>query len=372
MDGCATFWKRSKFQLAFDYSIELNECAMNSMNNMKMTESEGRKYLQRTCKDNVAQILILESIMSRVIVNAAQQANHNRNNIVPPKSIQECPSASSSHICVVNTHIYSNQNFPDVKLWQSWMIMQEVEHYCNLFEVHQANLSAQSMGIHQELGVVLCGDFNSEPTSAVYDLLKHGRLEYAYPELDLTHDNIKHPSEIPYSSLPTHHPHQPVNPAISKREKVRILPDMSHITHAFKLTSAMDMAYGHEPTFTNYTATYKGTLDYMFYSSNVIKVLSVNELPSERDINEVDVSLPNVRYPSDHLMLCMDASLAVNIHPAHMAHAGSNTNISALLGISNVNNSRYASKRTVPNVSMSIPKRVPLNSSKNNPIIHQP
>lgn len=58
---------------------------------------------------------------------------------------------------------------------------------------------------------------------------------------------------------------------------------------------------GSEPSFTNFTPGFTGTLDYIFFSpSDSIRPISFLELP-ESEWPEVIGGLPNFNYPSDHL-----------------------------------------------------------------------
>jgi mRNA deadenylase 3'-5' endonuclease subunit Ccr4 len=67
-------------------------------------------------------------------------------------------------LCVANTHIYWDPEFEDVKLWQTWVLCQELE----------------KLVWDRQLPMLLCGDFNSMPDSPVYDLLAADRrVRYA-------------------------------------------------------------------------------------------------------------------------------------------------------------------------------------------------
>jgi mRNA deadenylase 3'-5' endonuclease subunit Ccr4 len=71
--------------------------------------------------------------------------------------------------------------------------------------------------------------------------------------------------------------------------------------HDLKLSSAYKVKNDHEPEFTNCTATFKGTLDYIFFNSH-LEVENVVPLPTQKDFEQF-TALPNVHWPSDHLML---------------------------------------------------------------------
>lgn len=224
------------------YCIEFNDMARQEASNMGFDESGARRYVNRLNRDNIAQIVVLESL--------SRSGGANR-------------SLGRSNLCVVNTHLYSNHQRPDVKLWQTMNLLREI----------------QSFVVARDLALMICGDFNSEPSSAVYDFVTHGALHADYPELHTD-------------------------------SRVRILPDPSNIVHELELTSAMSSALGSEPLFTNYTAKFKGTLDYIFYTPNRIRVMAVTGIPDENDIrNAGGEGLPCTCYPSDHILLCCDVAM---------------------------------------------------------------
>jgi CCR4-NOT transcription complex subunit 6 len=101
VDGCALFWRRSKFHLVESYSIEFNEVAQRQATNvlgLNPRSEEGMQFLNRLSKDNVAQLIVLEFIQSSLGRSANQR--------------------DINQVCIANTHLYSNKDFPDVKpLW---------------------------------------------------------------------------------------------------------------------------------------------------------------------------------------------------------------------------------------------------------------
>jgi CCR4-NOT transcription complex subunit 6 len=153
VDGCATFWRRTKFIMVENYSVEFNDCAREAAAALRLDDIECRKYMNRLSRDNIAQLFIFE------VVNRATNTTGARRQM--------------SHICVVNTHIYSNKTRPDVKLWQSIALMREVE----------------SVAVARDVAVLVCGDFNSEADSAVHEFMAGGALQQPHPELDES-DNL--------------------------------------------------------------------------------------------------------------------------------------------------------------------------------------
>jgi len=270
VDGCATFWRRSKFTLSESYSIEFNDIARQEVSRLNLDEAEARKYMNRLSRDNVAQIVVLDASVGM------ENVRNNRN----------C-------MCFVNTHLYSNVTRADVKLWQTVNLLREVRQFV----------------VARDLPVMLCGDFNSEPESAVYEFIMSGMITSARPELHHTHHAQAHSHPDNGANSSNHNNNSNGN----TNGNVRILPDLHRLSHDLDLTSIMHTTLGHEPPFTNYTQRFKGTLDYIYYSPARFRVLSVAPLPEEHDLRKLSgEGLPSACYPSDHLMLCADVALVTS------------------------------------------------------------
>lgn len=59
------------------------------------------------------------------------------------------------------------------------------------------------------------------------------------------------------------------------------------------------------PKYTNYTGTFSGCLDYIFYQMDHLEVEQVIPMPSEEELS-LYTGLPSVVFPSDHISLCVD------------------------------------------------------------------
>ena len=232
IDGCATFWNLNKFSLLENYSLEFNDYAVYTASEMNLSEHEYRKVVNQLNRDNIAQIIILEG---RTRANLTMS------------------------LCVVNTHLYSNYQRPDVKLWQTIALIREIEQYL----------------MHREIPLIICGDFNSEPHSSVYEFLSRGIIEKEYSEFKNQKNNS-------------------------------FLPEKNDIYHNFKLASAMEKALNSEPKFTNYTKKFKGTLDYIWYTPLKLSLKSYFRTPDESELRVE--GLPSTQYPSDHIMLICDVA----------------------------------------------------------------
>jgi CCR4-NOT transcription complex subunit 6 len=257
VDGCATFWKKSKFLMTENCSFEYNHLARQEASSLGFDEFEARRFMNRLNRDNIAQVLVLESLARNNSNTRGGGGSGGGGN----------GSSGRSVLCVVNTHLYSNTQGPDVKLWQTMHLVRQIE----------------SIVGPRDLPLLLCGDFNSEPSSAVYEFLTHGAVSTdLHPEL-----------------------------TAAMQDKVRVLPELHNILHDMHLSSTMDTAFANEPLFTNYTAKFKGTLDYIFYTPSRLRVLAATSMPEEQEIKAVSgEGLPSACYPSDHMLLCCDVALA--------------------------------------------------------------
>jgi len=261
VDGCALFWRRAKFHLVESYSIEFNELAQRQATQvlgMNPRSEECMSYLNRLSKDNVAQLVVLESVSAQ-----SQQSQQ-----------QQQQRRASNQVCVANTHLYSNKDFPDVKLWQTWQLLQELETF------------VMSRGTN--LPLMICGDFNSTPDTAVYDLLSRQAVHPGHPDVNMSNNCG---SGDDGGSAPN------------------ILPDAMSITHSFQLGSVYNTVMGQEPIATNYTVSFKGVLDYMWYSATNLRPLSTAPIPDKKILTRHGEALPSTQFSSDHIMMFSDMQI---------------------------------------------------------------
>lgn len=79
-----------------------------------------------------------------------------------------------------------------------------------------------------------------------------------------------------------------------------MIDNIENFTHPFHFASACGT-----PEFTNFTADFKGCLDYIFYDKRNIKLLQFVPFIDESILSQ-HTALPNVVFPSDHLALVAD------------------------------------------------------------------
>lgn len=245
VDGCALFWKRDKFRLAEQRVVTFNDLARSEAAALALADRDEHAFLLRLVKDNVAQIAVLESYEHR----------------------------GPRRLCVANTHLYSHKDFSDTKLWQALHLTRELDRFLH------------SRPHRDHLPLVLAGDFNSAPQSAVHDFLLHAHVD------------------------PSHHDLRPDAPPGSRRPSNVLPPDPRDISHRLNLASAYNTLLGAEPPYTNFTKHFRGTLDYILYDPTALRCLAVAEIYDKDEITNAGDALPNAQFPSDHVMLIADFRL---------------------------------------------------------------
>ncbi|KAG0021391.1 Glucose-repressible alcohol dehydrogenase transcriptional effector [Entomortierella chlamydospora] len=231
VDGCAIFYKASKFDLIDKQIVEFNHVALQRPD-FRKTEDIFNRVMT---KDQIAVITLLEH------------------------------KDTKNRIVVVNTHIYWDPVFKDVKLVQVAMLMDEIDKLSTQWAhlpVSGSNVPSSTSG---KLPTLICGDFNSQRDSGVYEYLVKGSVPQG-------HDDFGDHAYGTYTS--------------------------EGLSHKMTLRSAY--SDGVELPFTNFTPTYEAEIDYIFYSSNYLSVLGLLGGVEKEYMSRV-VGFPNAHFPSDHV-----------------------------------------------------------------------
>ncbi|CAJ1350734.1 unnamed protein product [Effrenium voratum] len=246
-EGCATFYKVTRFRRVDKQVVDYDrESAMEIRQNTGW-DIENDKSLQRLSKGNVALAILLEDLQIKASPNSGQAGQHGGHCLV-----------------VVNTHILCDPTSSDVKLWQSHLLIQCLKHL---------------QWDHWPL--LLAGDFNSTPDSAVYEYLNCGSIREDHK--DLQHD-----------------------PSGLLRRFSR------QLQHQLCLATAYAICNGREASFTNYTEDFQGTLDYIWFSPDALSVLAITQVDDEAELKK-EQALPSSTRPSDHVSLV--ATFMFHEHP---------------------------------------------------------
>lgn len=262
VDGCAVFYKQSKFILLDRQSIEFASIAINRPD-MKNQHDVFNRVMP---KDNIAVVCLFESRLT------------------------------GARIILVNAHLTWEVTLADVKVIQTGILMEQVtklaEKYARWPAVKDKKMitiprgededteepppqaepaPSQEYRTNTEIPLLVCGDFNSTEDSAVYDLLSKGHVPPDHPELvdhqygSFTRDGIEHPFSLRDSYFPT-------------KNTADQMP------------------------FTNYTPGFTDVIDYIWYSNNSLEVVSVLGPPDMDYLSRIP-AFPYWHFPADHIQI---------------------------------------------------------------------
>ncbi|KAJ9061136.1 Glucose-repressible alcohol dehydrogenase transcriptional effector [Entomophthora muscae] len=175
-----------------------------------------------------------------------------------------------TRLLVANAHVHWDPEYADVKLVQVAVLTKEMEA---IVEQHTKKLQTSAkdhpLPNHQRLPVLLAGDFNSLPDSGVYKFLEDGTIG---PD----HVDLKGRSYGTFTK--------------------------NGVSHNLFLKSSCNMI------FTNFTPTFTGTIDYIWYTPSCLTITQVLGGVDESYTSKY-VGFPNVHFPSDHIPLLIEIKL---------------------------------------------------------------
>ncbi|CAL1375116.1 unnamed protein product [Linum trigynum] len=161
-DGCAIFWRESKFNMVHEESIVFNKFGL---------------------RDNVAQICVLESI------------SQSSNSIA---STLSASSAGSNKVVVCNIHVLYNPRRGEIKIGQVRKLLEKAHAVSKLWN---------------DAPVVLCGDFNCTPKSPLYNFISQQKLDLSEVDRDKVSGQasaeIRAPTRTVYSGAKPNHSSSP-------------------------------------------------------------------------------------------------------------------------------------------------------------------
>lgn len=203
---------------------------------------------------------------------------------------------TGTRFIIANAHIHWDPAYRDVKVVQVALLVEEVEKLANSFAKYPPPIldgrgsstldgsekdpivesspplrspqSPRQPPIYNDgskIPLIICGDFNSVPVSGVYEFLSNGTLPSNHADF-MSHTYGRYTSE--------------------------------GIRHRLGLKSAYAGLPEDEVPLTNYTPSFRGVIDYVFYSA---ANLAVNKVLGEVDKAYLDkvVGFPNAYFPSE-------------------------------------------------------------------------
>jgi CCR4-NOT transcription complex subunit 6 len=174
---------------------------------------------------------------------------------------------SCKHVLVCSVHISNAWQTPSKQIAQLQSAISVAELLVKTVQTKK--------GI-RDVSIIFAGDFNAHPNSGLYDLAVNGGLPSSHS--DAQPNSIEDGKDVSMVKMPF------------------------SLGHSLGLSSAYHTVLGTEPEVTNAKPEFNGTLDYIFYQNQKLKVESVLETPklSECLLQE---GLPDDRQASDHIAL---------------------------------------------------------------------
>lgn len=160
---------------------------------------------------------------------------------------------TNKYVLVANSHIHWDPSHADVKLVQVGVLMDEINKFS------RKHLSSST----DKMSTIICGDFNSAPDSGVYEYFSKGAIQQG-------HDDFGNHSYGTYTT--------------------------EGLSHDLSLKSVYSNI-GELP-FTNYTPGFKGVLDYIWYTANILDAVSLLGSIDNEYLSKV-VGFPNAHFPSE-------------------------------------------------------------------------
>jgi len=233
-EGCATFYKTTRFKRVDKLVIDYDKLSISEVQRLQ-DAGLSEKGLQRLSKGNIALAVILEDLHIKA-THGSQATGPNGGHV----------------LCVINTHILCDPGSADVKLWQAYLLLQTLKQMPT-----------------KNMPLLICGDFNSTPESAVYEYMRRGSVRVDHEDL--------------------------------RTDPCGLFKHLQ-LEHQLCITTAYETCNGSEAQYTNYTEDFKGTLDYIWFSSNTLAVLAISQVDEESQLTQ-ETALPSSTRPSDHVSL---------------------------------------------------------------------
>ncbi|KAK1756940.1 glucose-repressible alcohol dehydrogenase transcriptional effector [Echria macrotheca] len=270
VDGCAIFYKNSKWILLDKQLVDYSYTAINRPD----MKNHHDIYNRVMPKDNIGIVCFFES------------------------------RQTGARVIVANTHLAWEPTLADVKLVQTAILMENVTRLAEKYvrwpavkekRMIQVPISALEEGqepldlpepgpsqeyrSNTEIPLLVCGDYNSTPDSSVYELLSMGRVAPSHPDFgdhqygSFTRDGVEHPFNL-----------------------------RSSYVH---LDGTPD-----ELRFTNYVPGFAEVIDYIWYSTNTLEVVELLGPPDEQHLKRVP-GFPNYHFPADHIQIMSEFVIKV-------------------------------------------------------------
>lgn len=283
-DGCAIFYKDYKFEEIGYETINYDDLCVAS--------PKDTAELRRL---NVAMLLALRF----------------KGDDTKPATEASQPEENPG-IIIGNTHLFWNYRYSYARFRQALMFVEK----------------AASLREKFHLPVILCGDWNNTPDSTIYQVLTQGQISDDHVMDNFTYFEEEEDAKLEYSK-PDPQNYTEAQKKIHNERVAHVrdlvsgyrqtLPILHSVYSSYQSLDVEDtkitVPYSGEPTFTNFTDSFKGTLDYIFIfkstpeedaaaNRRTLTPTKIMHLPF-LELLTSHVALPNDIFASDHVsILC--------------------------------------------------------------------
>eukprot|EP00927_Polykrikos_kofoidii_P060512 TRINITY_DN55470_c0_g1_i1.p1 TRINITY_DN55470_c0_g1~~TRINITY_DN55470_c0_g1_i1.p1 ORF type:complete len:652 (+),score=101.24 TRINITY_DN55470_c0_g1_i1:42-1958(+) len=256
-EGCATFYKTTRFRRSDKIVVDYDKLSATELKsqlcNVEHVDSADAGHGGDHAGGCIPNPQDAEKGLQRLSKGNIALAVVLEDLLIKPTHDSQSAGAGGGHaVCIINTHILADPGFTDVKLWQAHLLLKSLEQF------QQKNMP-----------FLICGDFNSTPDSAVYEYLREGSVNPNHRDL--------------------------------RTDPCGLLKNLP-MGHSMSMSTAYKICNGWEAEYTNYTEEFKGTLDYIWFTSDTLAVLAVSQVDDEQQLSQ-ETALPSSTRPSDHVSL---------------------------------------------------------------------
>ncbi|KAG3020019.1 hypothetical protein PC121_g10778 [Phytophthora cactorum] len=246
-EGCATFVRTARFEVVEEDTLNLSIAVKNSTN-------PAAQSLLRDFPELAKAIVRIPSIAQLLVL---------RSKVDPARSI-----------ILSNTHLFYRGDAHLIRLLQGAAVVDNVSRW-------------KAEPGFENAAVVMCGDWNAHPRSALVAFLLDGQIDSSHRHWQQAPSFRWNLSQVDGNDT---------KGRIDSTADVR----PNHFEHALQLVSACGI-----PAFTNYVTSFVDTLDYIMVGSKALQVRDVFPLFTEEEVTH-EVALPSSSFPSDHVSLVCD------------------------------------------------------------------
>ena len=309
-EGCAMFINSQRWSIVDTHAFSVSEAIVRKFSGTLFDKGQGNdagsdatpreKNLKAACEaiSTIAQVALLQAV----------GANYDEN-----KTSGAC-AGIPRHLLVMNTHLYFHPYAAHVRLLSVAAIVDEAQKFATKYFGDEA---ASSVTSSRQYGVLVCGDLNSEPETAVVSYFVDGFASREHSDWTESKDFVfggryfeeleaAAAAETASSSETGTSPSQPKMQENGNEDFPRV-----DLRCAFTLTGVAEDEEHHENAvpgsmlpFTNYAGAdennYTAALDYIFADTESMKISRSLPALSIADASR-DGALPSMRYPSDHI-----------------------------------------------------------------------